>query len=177
MRRNLYNTEGFYTPSYFRIKVNTDDSFLSFDENLSELGAAIFLHEYIHYLQDITTTHGLFNIISEVDFIKLFNSKLQGEDVESLEVPFSSAPEDGTVNPNLEMRKIWIGAGEQRSQEGDYVVGTEINNLNFNGTDYPLNRFYLQWGNPEEGGVKYYFGCIVSVSVWPMKLSRQFIQV
>ncbi len=68
MREKLYTSAGFYYSSYFRIKVNTNDSFLVYDNTLSELGAATFLHEYIHFLQDITTTHGLFNIISEVDF-------------------------------------------------------------------------------------------------------------
>lgn len=154
-----FNPVGFYSSSYFRIYVDTDDQFVEYD-TLSDSGAATFLHEYIHFLQDITTTHGLFNIITEVDFIKLFNSKLQPTNVPSINVPFSSMPEDRNTHLNFEMRKIWIGAGQHRSCTGEFGVFNEITNLtSFDGKNtYPLNRIIMQWGNTQDGGIKYSFG-------------------
>jgi hypothetical protein len=157
MREVLYSPSGFYSPNYLRMKIDTNDSFLDF-ETLSDIGAATFLHEYVHFLQDITTTYGLFNLCTEVDFIKLFNSKLQKPEVNFIQVPFISTEEDGNTHWNLEMRKIWIGGGEHENYRGEYVVEKESQNIQIGEQIKPLQRIYLQWGNKEDGGVKYYFG-------------------
>jgi len=171
MREKLFTSAGFYYSSYFRIKVETNDTFLSFDENTSELGAAIFFHEYIHFLQDITTTNGLFNIITEVDFIKLFNSKLQSSTEAYIEVPFKTALEDGNVYISQEMKKVWIGGGEHRDFDGEYSLSSETYNLAANDMVYPLNRQFIEVGNKNEGGFKYYFGsyCICEGMAYEME--------
>lgn len=171
MREKLYTSAGFYYSSYFRIKVNTNDSFLTFDDTLSELGAAIFFHEYIHFLQDITTTHGLFNIASEVDFIKLFNSKLQGDDINSINVPFATTVDDGNTHINMEMRKIFIGAGKHKNFDQDYAVNTEPFNLTIGDNTWTMTREFIQVGNEADGGFKYYFGsyCICEGMAYEME--------
>lgn len=171
MREKLYTTAGFYYSSYFRIKVDTNDSFLNFDETLSELGAAIFFHEYIHFLQDITTTHGLFNITNEVDFIKLFNSKLQIDGVNSLNVPFVSSVEDGNTHINMEMKKIFIGAGEHKNFDQEYIVDNEQYYLRIDGSKWQFTREFIQVGSEKEGGYKYYFGsyCICEGMAYEME--------
>lgn len=160
MSEKKYNPAGFYSSSYFRIFINTDDQFKLYDETLSEVGAATFLHEYIHFLQDITTTHGLFNIITEVEFIKLFNSKLQPSGVSSINVPFSSLPADGNTHLNLEMRKIWVGAGEHKNCTGEFSVFNEISEMtSLDGqVTYPLNKIIMQWKNSEDRIIRYSFG-------------------
>ena len=59
--RQLYQTLGFYMPSMFLLHVNTDKSIVSW-RNWDDKTMCIFLHEYIHYLQDISTVSGLYNI-------------------------------------------------------------------------------------------------------------------
>ncbi len=182
MRQDLYRAAGFYSSSYLKMEVDTNDSFLFFDARLSELGAATFLHEYIHFLQDISTTHGMFNLISEVDYIKLFNSKLQLEGVTTINVPIQTTIEDGPTHLNLEMRKIWIGGGEHRTYEGEYSVYKEpYNQPRGEGFDpLPLNRIYIQWGNQEIGGGRYAFGsyCISESMAYEIEqvLYRDVIQ-
>ncbi len=158
MRNILFTSAGFYYSSYFRIKLNTDDSFLVYDNNLSELGAATFLHEYIHFLQDITTTHGLFNIATEVDFIKVFNSKLRTDEVNSIQTPFKTIDSDGNVHANREMHKVWIGSGKNKNFSGDYEVVTESITLSVGTNTWPLVRECLKVGDDFNGGFKYYFG-------------------
>lgn len=98
MRTELFRGAGYYDSNYFRIYVDTEDSFLDVTQ-VSEIGAAISLHEYIHYLQDITTTNGLFNIASEVDYVKLLNGKIR--DTDAFQVPYEPTSEDGNVYVNL----------------------------------------------------------------------------
>jgi len=182
MRQDLFRSAGFYSSSYLKIEVDTDDSFLLFDETLSELGAATFLHEYIHFLQDITTTHGMFNLISEVDYIKLFNSKLQLLGVNSINVPFQTTIEDGPTHLNLEMRKIWIGGGDHKTYEGEYTVYKEPFNLDqgVGLAPLPLYKIFIQWGNEEIGGGRYAFGsyCISESMAYEIEqvLYRDVIQ-
>lgn len=59
---------GYYVPGFFEIFVATDKedmSLTNFDDK--ELGT--FFHEYIHFLQDITTFYGLNNIYAFTEYL------------------------------------------------------------------------------------------------------------
>jgi len=58
----LFKEYGFYIPSFFFIKINENQ----------EVERTLF-HEYIHFMQDISTTFGLINISKTVDIIKELN--------------------------------------------------------------------------------------------------------
>lgn len=66
---NLYREEkctslGLYNPSFFKITLKTGEELPKEDPKnslVSEITGAAFLHEYIHFLQDITTSSGLNN--------------------------------------------------------------------------------------------------------------------
>ncbi|MEY1162451.1 hypothetical protein [Providencia manganoxydans] len=53
----LRNELGSYLLGYFRLKVNTDKADYS---NLTQDEECTLIHEYVHFLQNITTTYGLF---------------------------------------------------------------------------------------------------------------------
>ncbi len=59
----LFDTYGEYVPGFFKISLNKDlfkgIKWTDFDDEEK----ATFVHEYIHYLQDITTTRGINNFI------------------------------------------------------------------------------------------------------------------
>ena len=66
---------GSYSPSFFKMEVLTTHSL----SNLTELPPevfATFFHEYLHFLQDITTTFGLINATMQVDRMKFANQYL-----------------------------------------------------------------------------------------------------
>ena len=75
-----YNTTlGFYEPSIFHLYTRGDGS-LSDMQNWETQQASTFLHEYIHYLQDITTVKGLQNLYIIGEYLRLVtkNAKSQG---------------------------------------------------------------------------------------------------
>lgn len=50
-----YNSAGKYSPTFFKIQLCTEDNIEDlFEKGISERGEASLLHEYIHFLQDIT---------------------------------------------------------------------------------------------------------------------------
>ncbi len=60
---------GSYNPAFYYIYLDTDDS-LDDLLNLTEEEFTTFIHEYIHFLQDILTIYGLRNILQVTDTIK-----------------------------------------------------------------------------------------------------------
>ena len=78
-----YSLLGSYCPSYFSIQVNSCKDIYA----TSLLNDSVLFHEYIHFLQDITTTVGyerLYNLISKINHLCL---ELQGKD--EVTVPYT----------------------------------------------------------------------------------------
>lgn len=70
-KRKESSNGGSYYPAFLCLDVNTpDDLYYIGHYPLDERTEAIFLHEYIHYLQDLTTIAGLARIETIVDQIK-----------------------------------------------------------------------------------------------------------
>lgn len=59
----------YYTPAFFRMKVATHESLLDLNK-VDELEFMQLYHEYIHFLQDVTTTYGLMNISNVSYYIR-----------------------------------------------------------------------------------------------------------
>ena len=73
--RNMLNStyRGYYCPSFFKMEINTKED-LSDLKSLDTQIISTFFHEYIHSLQDITTTFGLTNACIIVDRMKYYNN-------------------------------------------------------------------------------------------------------
>lgn len=83
-REEKYTSLGLYNPSFFKITLKTGEELPKEDPEkplVSEITAAAFLHEYIHFLQDITTSSGLNNFCYIVDYIKSINYLYRTEDI------------------------------------------------------------------------------------------------
>ena len=87
MREELQSALGLYSPSFFKMYIGVtekmDDIF-----KLSVPASAAFLHEYVHFLQDITTIYGQKNIISAVDYIKTVNANQLKSGASELYIPY-----------------------------------------------------------------------------------------
>ena len=85
---------GYYTPAFLTLNIDSPENFelLMSDNGLSERTEALFLHEYVHLLQDIITVSGLVNIAIVVDYMKwATNITKSGQ----LQVPCIPKIEDG----------------------------------------------------------------------------------
>ena len=65
----LSEAAGHYEPSFFRMHINTKEKIEKI-ENLKAYDFSTLMHEYIHFIQDVTTLYGLGNIYNSVQYIK-----------------------------------------------------------------------------------------------------------
>ncbi len=76
-----YADLGFYVPGFFHLEIVTREDLNDFNR-LAANGASAelistFLHEYIHFLQDTTSTHGLVNFIYYIEYLKNANNQVR----------------------------------------------------------------------------------------------------
>ncbi len=77
---------GAYVPSYLLIKINTPDPLTNI-KTLEKADRAVFLHEYIHFLQNITGGFGQSHIWSTYDQLRQVISDQQKSGEKKLEIP------------------------------------------------------------------------------------------
>jgi len=110
MREKLNTTLGFYRPTFFKMQVNHTDNLENLNV-LADIPSAIYLHEYIHFLQDISTTYGYSNISMVVDFIKYVNEFARKSATRTFTVPVTPRPSpNNEVFFNLKLRKEYVGS-------------------------------------------------------------------
>jgi len=72
-----FTTLGFYEPGFIHLRVNALDNLNRLmDKSEPAEWVPTFLHEYVHFLQDITSTHGLLNFIHAVEHLKNANKQV-----------------------------------------------------------------------------------------------------
>ena len=89
--RKQNQTLGFYLPSFFRLHISTDNSIEDFN-TLSDFDFSVFFHEYIHYLQDITTFYGLSNIHATVEYLRFANNFIVKSTAKDFVIPVEPDP-------------------------------------------------------------------------------------
>lgn len=105
-------TLGFYEPGFLHLRVNTDHDI----SNLNELSRnkdtqkyfSTFLHEYIHFLQDVTTTSGLMAANFYIEFIKDINWTIRHDGKSEFKVPVDIT-NTNNIQANLRLREIYRG--------------------------------------------------------------------
>jgi hypothetical protein len=75
MMKKLNQISGFYEPSFFRLHIATNNTIEDVNK-LNEKDFSIFLHEYIHFIQDTTTYYGLNNINYNVEYLRFANNSI-----------------------------------------------------------------------------------------------------
>ena len=88
IKHDLEKLLGSYIPSFFTMNIHTRKE--SEDLNkFSETGKATIAHEYIHFLQDITTTFGVMNSIRIGDIIKTYSQMTHESSSTEVQIPFN----------------------------------------------------------------------------------------
>ncbi len=99
---------GYYTPSFYRLVVNTIYDLADLKELEKErLPFSTFFHEYLHFLQDVSTSFGLMNSMMILNEIKYFNSYARNQqDTFRIPLPLNDNP---IVDTAREMRMVYMG--------------------------------------------------------------------
>ena len=62
MERLFDNLDGSYLPAFLYIQLNESIDFQNFESHADEVKGT-FIHEYCHFLQDVSTTYGYTNFL------------------------------------------------------------------------------------------------------------------
>ncbi|HMO60768.1 MAG: hypothetical protein QM725_07425 [Lacibacter sp.] len=109
MREELHSSIGLYSPSFLKMHIDVNE-YLDDIFEISPLASAAYIHEYVHFLQDITTVYGQKNIISVVDYIKSVNFNQRNAEERILSIPYiPEEKRDPGAYYNGELQKIHIG--------------------------------------------------------------------
>jgi hypothetical protein len=74
---------------------------------------SVYLHEFIHFIQDVTTVYGLSNINITVDYMRFVNNHVLKSPPGGFNVPVLPIPQaTDNVCANLELAGIYNGTGE-----------------------------------------------------------------
>ena len=120
MKNKLNTALGFYSPSFMRMHVGTDWSLIDYRDLNDNYTESVYLHEFTHFIQDITTVYGLSNINIVVDYMKFVNNEILKSPAGQFTVPvLPTKGKDDNVYANLEISTIYNGDGED-----DYVTLT-----------------------------------------------------
>lgn len=110
-----FGSAGEYYPAFFEMKLKIDGEL---DLNtFSDLDFALFFHEYIHFLQDITTSYGLTRCYSYGEYVSSVVNDIISKPQGSIHVPYLY--EDNRDNIMLSDYLTSITQGD--SSEGSYV--------------------------------------------------------
>jgi len=154
---------GSYEPGFIHLRIDTIDdlkkaeSILTGDFN--ECWSATFLHEYIHYLQDLTTSFGLFNFISKINFLKnantvILNNRKGNEFSVPLDIP-------NTYNFLSNEKLLTIYNGDSRGvDEAQYIsYSKEIQKVNGVNGVIEVPQFYVKYHDKRaDQSSVYHFG-------------------
>jgi hypothetical protein len=72
---------------------------------------ATFLHEYIHFLQDITTTHGLLNFLHAIEHLKNANKQVIENPAAVFQIPLRIS-NDYNWETNRKLRRLYNGCDD-----------------------------------------------------------------
>ena len=112
------------------------------ETGVSERSEALFLHEYIHLLQDITTVSGLVNICVVVDYMK-WATNITKEGI--LKVPCIPVIEDGkNLLPNAQLKKICAGNGTLKDSYNNHIVWQETLGLHLEKAGTIIDWKYIE---------------------------------
>lgn len=114
MRRKLFTQSGYYMLSFLRMNIDTNQIFSDINQLDDCATGSLFLHEYFHYIQDLTTNYGLSNIHMIVDYMKYANNYIIQQPEGGFVIPVipQANPKCG-VYLNQELNRIYEGNGDE----------------------------------------------------------------
>ncbi|HIY88830.1 MAG TPA: hypothetical protein H9824_09025 [Candidatus Bacteroides pullicola] len=98
---------GEYIPAFFEMYLKIDGEI---DLNkLSERDFSLFFHEYIHFLQDITTTYGLTTCYAYGEYIQSVVNDIYERGQQTFEVPYIYKDNKDNIRLNEQIQTLTLG--------------------------------------------------------------------
>lgn len=124
--QEAFDGRNYYIPSFFRIKLGVFANFMDVP-NIPYGSFAVFFHEYVHYLQDVTTLYGLMNLSVTTYFVRLVAHKVGKMPQGEFDVPQEIEDDDRDFGfRNLCCRKYYVGSSINPKHQIVEVLNYEV---------------------------------------------------
>lgn len=110
MSRKLHSVLGYYVPAFFEMHIDIDSADMNIN-NLSYADLTVLFHEYIHFLQDISTYYGLNHIFVYSEYIHSIINRIYHYDKNIIIVPIDLTDNKDNVLLNQQIDKLSVGDG------------------------------------------------------------------
>ncbi|MBI1836209.1 MAG: hypothetical protein HYR91_02980 [Flavobacteriia bacterium] len=123
----------YYRPSFFKMKIDLPIDLSNLNE-IEDGAFGLYLHEYIHFIQDISTIYGLMNISTINYYIQYCANKIFVDNVPNFNVPIEVVPKIEKENfghLNLKLRPIYIGSPIKQKSKSISHFSFDITNYEF----------------------------------------------
>lgn len=157
-----FESNGFYEPGFLHLNLNTDQSL----ENLNELIKtdkklfSTFLHEYIHFLQEVTTTTGLTHAAFYINLIKDVNHTIINDGKPEFTVPFEFTNEYNALT-QIALKKIYHGQNvEILYSKYDYYIEETENLSDKDGKILNVKKYKVFYYDSYRNHKSFYFGSL-----------------
>src|SRR5690554_6833693 len=122
MDNKLETTRGYYNPSFLKLTVNADCD-LSDLNRLSKAHLSTFFHEYIHFIQDLTTTFGVTNASIIANRLRYYNEQFRTSTDQFINVKIPLIDQSGANSKlNAELQNLYLGTGNLRVGVKDFNI-------------------------------------------------------
>jgi len=146
-------TRGYYCPSFFKLVVNTTHNLGDLNK-LPEVPFSTFFHEYLHFLQDITTTYGLANGCIIADRMVFIINTILKNGITNFSIPVDISQEE-IFKQNFGLRKIYRGKNPRVSELIIKRIGKEHTNLNLPAPyNRPVEKIVIQYEDKMTNSIK-----------------------
>ncbi len=162
MKTKEFDTFGSYDTSFLHLKVYTKENIFNLtklfkDKNKIAL-ASTFLHEYIHFLQNVTTSYGLMSGIVYVDLIKDINYSIINDGKPEFEVPIIFDNKNN-VKANKELQEIYSGDSKPVKYIKYDRYEVEEKPVEYkDGNSMQVKRYKVHYFNKASKPESFYFG-------------------
>ena len=139
LQNDLDKILGFYEPGLLHLRVNTVEDIFNLNELIFDKPElfSTFLHEYIHFLQNITTTFGLFQTSFYINYIKDLNKSVLQDASNHFNTPVI-LNDDFYSNTNLRLLNLYCG----ENNPIDYIKYDSYKEETIEFIDNDGNKFY-----------------------------------
>jgi len=120
--------DNYYTPAFFRMKVGSKASFRDLNK-VEERVFMYYFHEYIHFLQDVTTTYGLMNISNTNYYIRDAVYSIEHGKSKLFGYPHVVKPKGDSGYLNHRMWRVYTGAPIEPMREKVTLDNVEVSTV------------------------------------------------
>jgi len=156
-----YRTLGYYAPTLFFIQLNGKGRLKNI-KKWDEVQKATLLHEYIHFLQDITTVQGLQNMYRIGEYLRYVTNVAKDPDKNEIHLPVDPLMTAGyNLKQNWQLSNWTFGNRTQVIKYVSYakqMKGTLVDDVTGNKQD--VNGILLNCLDQKGGNVNVDFGTL-----------------